>query len=174
MTIDAKADPQTAAAENELVGLSYLCCRGPNRNHTIRVVELITAGDYAGRYRVESEDDGHRWTIECENLARIFGPAPERRCACRPLGKLASVAEAPTAAEASHAESEQPDEPRPPGEPALPEHAATAHADADDAVGGTLADEEDARAEEGHKAQPPTAAPAGVIHHEESRQSSLF
>lgn len=174
MTTEAKADPQTAAVEGELVGLSYLCCRGPNRNHTIRVVELITAGDYAGRYRVESEDDGHRWTIERENLARILGPAPERKCACRPLGKLAPVAEVPAAAETSPADLEQPDEPRPTGEPASPDTAAAAHGDADDAEGSTHADEDAARPEEGDAATPPDAAQAGVILHEESRQSSLF
>src|SRR5215213_8751911 len=116
MTTEATAEGLPATGDDPLVGLAYKCCKGPNRNHTIRVVERITTGEDAGRYRLESEDDGHRWTINAENLARIFGDSTKRKCACLPIGDAAAlVAAAAVAAtrapEAAPAEVEQSAEP---------------------------------------------------------------
>jgi hypothetical protein len=184
MTTEATAEGLPATGDDPLVGLAYKCCKGPNRNHTIRVVERITTGEDAGRYQLESEDDGHRWTIDAENLARIFGDSTKRKCACLPIGDAAALATAAAVAakratEAAPAEVERSAEP--------PDTAEAHHAAADDAEAAQHEPDGEAasptaeekaprprrrRAEAASSDAPPAAA--GVIFHEDNRQGALF
>ena len=184
MTTEATAEGLPATGDDPLVGLAYKCCKGPNRNHTIRVVERITTGDDAGRYQLESEDDGHRWTIDAENLARIFGDSTRRKCACLPIGDAAALGAASAVAatrapEAAPAEVEQSGVPPDAAEahPAAAD-AAEAAQDEPDGEAGSPPVEEKAprprrrRAEAASSDAPPAAA--GVIFHEDNRQGALF
>jgi len=184
MTTEATAEGLPATGDDPLVGLAYKCCKGPNRNHTIRVVERITTGEDAGRYQLESEDDGHRWTIDAENLARIFGDSTKRKCACLPIGDAAALVTAAAVAatrapEAAPAEVEQSAEPPDTAEahPAAADAAEATHDEPDGEAGSPPAEEKSPRPRR-RRAEAATsdAAPpaAGVIFHEDNRQGALF
>lgn len=183
MTKEATAEGLPATGNEPLVGLAYKCCKGPNRNHTIRVVERITTGEDAGRYQLESEDDGHRWTIDAENLARIFGDSTKRKCACLPIGDAAALEAASAVAatrvpEAAPAEAEQSAEPPDTAEAHPATTAAVVEQEEPDGEAGSPPEEEKAqrprrrRAEAAPSDAPPPAA--GVIFHEDNRQGALF
>jgi hypothetical protein len=59
------------------IGQSYILCEGPARNKPATIV-----GKRKGRFIVA--DEYHKWEISPEALARIFGPANQRKCGCRP------------------------------------------------------------------------------------------
>lgn len=184
MTTEATAEGLPATGDDPLVGLAYKCCKGPNRNHTIRVVERITTGEDAGRYQLESEDDGHRWTIDAENLARIFGDSTKRKCACLPIGDAAALVAAAAvvatrAPEAAPAEVERSAEPPDTAEahPAAADDAEAAQHEPDGEAASPTAEEKAPRqrrrrAEAASSDAPPPAA--GVIFHEDNRQGALF
>lgn len=184
MTKEASAEGLPATGNDPLVGLAYKCCKGPNRNHTIRIVERITTGDDAGRYQLESEDDGHRWTIDPENLTRIFGDSTKRKCACLPVGDAAALEAASAVAatrvpEAAPAEVEQIDEPPNTAEahPATAGAAGAAQNEPGGEAGSPPAEEKAQRPRRRRaEAAPADAAPpaTGVIFHEDNRQGALF
>lgn len=184
MTTEATAEGLSATGDDPLVGLAYKCCKGPNRNHTIRVVERITTGEDAGRYQLESEDDGHRWTIDAENLARIFGDSTKRKCACLPIGdaaalEAASAVAATRATEAAPAEVERSAEPPDTAEahPAAADAAEATQHEPDGEAGSPTAEEKAPRPRRRRaEATSSDAAPpaAGVIFHEDNRQGALF
>ncbi|MBC7931827.1 MAG: hypothetical protein H7Z38_14805 [Rubrivivax sp.] len=184
MTTEAKDEARPAAGEDPLIGRAYLCCKGPQKKHTIRVVELITAGEDAGRYQLESEDDGHRWTIDPEKLARIFGESSERACGCFPLAADSEVTARPmTEAAGNHTQPPpQPAAQREEGADETPAAEADSagppdedRLDAADAPGeddGVAREpQEERRAEETPASLTPSA---GVIFNEGSQQGALF
>ncbi|HEU4594868.1 MAG TPA: hypothetical protein VFS10_06840, partial [Pyrinomonadaceae bacterium] len=154
------------------------------RNHTIRIVERIATGEDAGRYQLESEDDNHRWTIDAENLARIFGDSTKRKCACLPIGDAAALEAASAVAatrvpEAAPAEAEQSAEPPDTAEshPATADAAEVAQGEPDGEAGSPSAEEKAQRPRRRRaEAAPTDAAPpaTGVIFHEDDRQGALF
>lgn len=184
MTTEATAEGLPATGDDPLVGLAYKCCKGPNRNHTIRVVERITTGEDAGRYQLESEDDNHRWTIDAENLARIFGDSTKRKCACLPIGDAAALVTAAAVAatrapEAAPAEVERSAEPPDTAEahPAAADDAEAAQHEPDGEAASPPAEEKAPRTRRRRaEAASSDAAPpaAGVIFHEDDRQGALF
>lgn len=183
MPTEAKDEARPVTGEDTLIGRAYLCCKGPQRKHTIRVVELITTGEDAGRYQLESEDDGHRWTIDPERLARIFGESSQRVCGCFPLAAEAESAAYPKT-EAEKVNTQPP-------QPVAPRHeraAETPSAEGDDDLPrgevrldpADAAVDDDATARESEADSPAEETPAshtppaGVIFNEGSQQGALF
>ncbi len=77
---------------DELIGMEYRCCRGPNRSEAIHVVGPAAPG----RFLLRAES-GHQFTISREKLERIFGDPGSRSCGCMPWieSSLAATQPAP-------------------------------------------------------------------------------
>lgn len=181
MTTEAKDGGQTTSQDDPFIGRGYVCCKGPLKGDTILVVERISDGDDEGRYQLEAENDGHRWTIEPEKLARIFDDSAKRTCGCFPLDGQVVTAEAVEHSEATSHDS-TPAEAAPHAESeAVTNEGHSAAADAEEPPTARDAPQETPAAEEREECSelrpaptPQGAATSGVIFREESQQGALF
>ncbi|MFL6284468.1 MAG: hypothetical protein ACJ74Q_15090 [Pyrinomonadaceae bacterium] len=185
-THTAATDPP-AAQQDPLIGREYVCCRGPRKNSSVRVIRHIPQDpadcleDVGDRFEVEGEIDGHRWTVSRAALNGIFGLSAKRRCNCFPLDARADDT-VTTAAEAAPPREVAAVEPEPAAEDAAGE---SAPAQVQDPPPGEDSGALEAPSPEADAEEPPpaqhepsgvshTAAPPAAIFREDSAQGALF